>query len=75
MTPDEAAFDGLAGDLAGTDFDAVEREGVRAEWTDDGQTVTVTALEGQVTVTYHAEDLVRATSASELRAAREPDAP
>lgn len=74
MSTDEAAFDELAGNLADTDFDAVERGSLRAEWTDDGQRVAVSAMDGDDTITYNGEDLVRATSGPELRDAREPDA-
>lgn len=66
-------FDRLAHQLSETDFDAVEREGLRAEWVAEGTTVVVNELEGEGEVRYNAEDLVRATSDQELRDAREPD--
>ena len=66
-------FDRLAHDLSETDFDAVERDGLRAEWTADGTEVTVSALDGDDVVVYNAEDIVRATSDRELSDAREPN--
>jgi len=69
------AFDQLAHALSETSFDAVERDGLRAEWTADGTEVTVRDLEEGTTVVYNAEDLVRATSDRELNDAREPDSP
>jgi hypothetical protein len=65
-----ATIDRLAGDLAETDFDAVERDGYRAAWTDDDATVVVRDLVTDETVTFDGEDLVRATSDRELRDAR-----
>jgi hypothetical protein len=62
--------DELAQALSETEFDAVERGGLRAAWTADGTRVEVTDLETDETVAYDAEDLVRATSDVELRNAR-----
>jgi hypothetical protein len=73
--------DRLAYDLAHSDFDAVERGGLRAAWSDDGTLVTVealagkasdAALDGDPSVEYNAEDLVRAESDPEVRNARNP---
>jgi YD repeat-containing protein len=65
--------DRLAYDLAHAEFDAVERDGLRAAWSDDGTLVTVSDLGGDdVTVEYNAEDLVRAESDPEVRNARNP---
>lgn len=66
-------FDRLAAAIADTDFDAVERDGLRAEWTADGTEVTVRDLDSGEEVVYNADDLVRATSDRELNDAREPD--
>lgn len=68
-------FDRLAHELAETDFDAVERGGLRAEWTPDDTAVVVHELDGDTSVAYNAEDIVRATSDRELRDAREPNQP
>jgi len=73
MALGDDAFDRLAHDLSETDFDAVERDGLRAEWTADGTEVTVHALENGDAVVYNADDLVRATSDRELSDAREPN--
>ena len=67
--PDERA-DGLALELTETDFDAVERDGYRAMWTDADTHVAVTDLGTGDSVVYEAEDLVRATSGREVRQAR-----
>jgi hypothetical protein len=73
--------DRLAYDLAHSEFDAVERGGLRAAWSEDGTRVTVEALDGEETdatlagdasVEYNAEDLVRAESDPEVRNARNP---
>jgi hypothetical protein len=69
MTLDEDA-DRLAHELTETEFDAVERDGLRAEWTDDDARVAVRELSTGRAVTYDGEDLVRATSDQELRNAR-----
>ena len=62
--------DQLAHDLTETDFDAVERDGYRAEWHDEDSEVAVRDLATDEVVTYNAEDLFRATSEQELRNAR-----
>lgn len=67
-------FDVLAHDLTETDFDAVERGTLRAEWSEDGTYVEVTDEETDERVLYTAEDLVRAASDREVQDAREPDA-
>lgn len=72
MSGSDDPFDRLADDLARTEFDAVERDGLRAAWSDDGLSVVVSALDGEESVTYGAEELVRAASAREVRHAREP---
>lgn len=68
-------FDRLAHALTETEFDAIERDGLRAEWTADGTEVTVRELEGGTRVVYNADDLVIATSDRELNDAREPNQP
>ncbi|MFB6183753.1 MAG: hypothetical protein ABEI96_04290 [Haloarculaceae archaeon] len=75
MSLGDDAFDRLAHALSETDFDAVERDGLRAEWTADGTEVTVRNLDGDEAVVYNADDLVRATSDRELSDAREPEQP
>ena len=65
-------FDRLAHALTETEFDAIERDGLRAEWTADGTEVAVRDLEGGTEVVYNADDLVIATSDRELNDAREP---
>ena len=65
--------DRLAYDLAHSDYDAVERDGLRAAWSDDGTLVTVAALDGEATVEYNAEDLVRAESDREVTDAKVPE--
>jgi hypothetical protein len=62
--------DRLAHDLTETTFDAVERDGLRAEWSDDDTHVVVENLATGESVTYDGEDLIRATSEQELRNAR-----
>lgn len=66
----EEARDRVAHDLTETDFDAVERDGYRAEWHDGDTEVAVRDLETDDVVAYNAEDLFRATSEQELRNAR-----
>ena len=73
MSLGEDAFDQLAYALSESDFDAVERNGLRAEWTDDAERVRVSDPEAGETVLYDAEDLVRAASDRELRNAREQE--
>lgn len=68
-------FDRLAHTLSETDFDAIERDGLRAEWTADGTEVTVRDLGEGTEVVYNADDLVIATSDRELNDAREPNQP
>lgn len=65
--------DRLAYDLSESSFDAVERDGLRAEWVDEGRHIAVTDPETDEPVLYDAEDLVRATSDTEVRNAREPE--
>jgi hypothetical protein len=64
--------DELAYELAQTDFDAVERDGLRAEWSADNTAVTVVALDSGEETVYNGEDLVRAASDTEVRNARNP---
>lgn len=66
--------DRLAYALAQSDFDAVERGGVRAEWNEAGTAVEVRPVdrEGRATI-YDAEDLIRAESDREVRNARMPE--
>lgn len=66
------AFDRLAYDLSETDFDAVERDGYRAEWTEAGDAIVVRELGTDTELEYDAEDLVRATSDREVSNARNP---
>jgi hypothetical protein len=68
-------FDRLAHDLSETDFDAVERAGLRAEWTPEDDAIVVRSLDAEEGVAYNGEDIVRATSDRELRDAREPNQP
>lgn len=75
MALGDDAYDQLAHALSETDFDAIEHEGLRAEWIDDGAAVRVTDLTGETDVIYNAEDLVRATSDRELKDARDPGSP
>lgn len=70
----EGDRDRLAYDLARTDFDAVERDGYRAEWTREDTAVSVADADTGETVVYDAEDLVRAASDREVRNARTNDA-
>ena len=64
--------DKLAYELVQTDFDAVERDGYRAAWTEEGTHVEVTNLETDETHVYNGEDLVRAESDREISNARQP---
>ncbi|NHN41150.1 hypothetical protein G9C85_05805 [Halorubellus sp. JP-L1] len=74
MTLGKTDADVLAYELARTDFDAVERKGLRAAWSADGTTVTVSELDGSDDFEYDGEDLVRATSDREVSHARnEPE--
>jgi hypothetical protein len=73
MSYGETAPDALAYDLAQSTFDAAERDGYRAEWSDDATFVVVTGLEDDTEVQYNADDLVRAASDPEVRNAREPN--
>lgn len=66
--------DRLADDLSESSFDAVERDGLRAEWVDEGRRIAVTDPATEEPILYDAEDLVRATSDTEVRNAREPEA-
>ncbi|SFK69802.1 hypothetical protein SAMN04487950_0646 [Halogranum rubrum] len=65
-TPDKLAYD-----LAQTNFDAVERDGYRAEWSDDDSAVEVFEVGADERVAYDAEDLLRAESDVEVRNARD----
>ncbi len=65
-TPDKLAYD-----LAQTNFDAVERDGYRAEWSDDDSAVEVFEVGTDVRVAYDAEDLLRAESDTEVKNARD----
>ncbi|WP_227133776.1 hypothetical protein [Halorubellus salinus] len=74
MTLGETEADELAYELAQTEFDAVERDGLRAAWSADGTVVTVSELDNGDEMAYDAEDLVRATSDREVSHARnEPE--
>jgi hypothetical protein len=73
MSVTDDDFDDLASDLVETDFDAVERGGLRAEWSAAGDRVTVTQVESGESVVYNPDDLFRAASDVEVRNAREPD--
>ena len=68
-------FDALAFALVETeyDFDTVERDGLRAHWTEDNTEVVVVDDETGEEVVYSAEDLVRATSDREVGNARQPE--
>jgi hypothetical protein len=70
-------FDRLAFDLVRSDpeFDAVERDGYRARWTDDDARVVVEAPDTGRTVAYSGEDLVIAASDQEVENARVTEAP
>ena len=62
--------DRLAHELVQSDFDVVERDGLRAEWIEEDSRVEVTELETGESVTYDADDLVRAASDQEVENAR-----
>lgn len=64
------AFDQAAHELVQSDFDAIERDGYRAEWIEDGTRVEVENLETGESVTYDADDLVRAASDRDVENAR-----
>jgi hypothetical protein len=66
--------DQLAAALSDTTFDAVERDGLRAEWVGEGHQILVRSLDGEEEIHYDAEDLVRAASDTEMRNARVPGA-
>lgn len=57
-----------------SDVDAIERDDLRAEWTEDNESVRVTDLETGDERVYTADDLVLATSDQEVSNAREPRA-
>lgn len=65
-------FDALAFALVQSkfNFDAAERERLRAEWDPDNETVTVSNRETNEQVVYSADRLIRATSDQEIRNAR-----
>ncbi len=63
-------FDRAAFDLVQSDFDAIERDGFRAEWDEDGTHVEVVDLETGETETYVADDLFRAASDRDVENAR-----
>jgi hypothetical protein len=74
MPANDDEYDELASALVETDFDAVERSGLRAEWSEEGDRVQVQALDDDdETVVYNPDDLVRASSDREVRDAREPE--
>lgn len=74
MTLGETEADAIAYELAQTEFDAVERDGLRAAWSLDGTVVTVSELDDGDEMEYDAEDLIRATSDREVSHARnEPE--
>ena len=62
--------DRLAYALTATDFEAVEREGMRAEWSADATRVVVRDLDTGEETVYNADDLVRASSDPEVNNAR-----
>jgi len=64
--------DELAYELAQTDYDAVERGGLRAAWTPDDTAVVVEDLDTGETRAYDGEDLVRAASDRDVENARDP---
>jgi hypothetical protein len=72
MTMGADESDALAYDLVQTDFDAVERDGLRAAWTADNTTVVVAELDNGDRREYDGEDLVRAASDQEVQNARNP---
>ena len=66
------AYDRLARALvvSEADFDAVERGGLRAFWTNENRSVAVVDRETGEEIVYTADDLVLATSVRELQNAR-----
>jgi len=62
--------DRLAHELVQSEFDAIERDGLRAEWIEEDSRVEVTELETGESITYDADDLVRAASDREVENAR-----
>lgn len=64
--------DQLAVELSDTNFDAIERDGLRAEWVGEGHQIRVTSLSEEEAILYDSEDLVRAASETEARNARVP---
>lgn len=75
MSLGEDDSDELAYALVNTEFDldAVERGSLRAEWTEDNESIRVTDTETGEERVYTADDLVLATSDQEVRNAREPE--
>lgn len=73
MSVGEDPFDALAHALVSVefDFDAVERDTLRAEWDSDGATVVVRDTETDAQRRYVADDLVIATSDREVKHARQ----
>jgi len=77
MSVGEDDFDRLAHALVEVeyDFDAVEWNGLRASWDDEGNRVVVEDPETGESQAYLGDDLVIATSDREVRKARqEPEA-
>lgn len=72
MTMGADESDALAYDLVQTDFDAVERDGLRAAWTADNTAVVVEELDNGDRREYDGEDLVRAASDRDVENARNP---
>ncbi|MFB6171204.1 MAG: hypothetical protein ABEJ23_01635 [Haloarculaceae archaeon] len=70
MSYGQDGADRLAYALTETEFDAVEQDGLRAEWTGDGTRVVVRPVDDGEEVRYSADDLVRATSDPEVNNAR-----
>lgn len=73
MSLGEDEYDKLAHDLSQSDFDAVERNGYRAEWTQAGEAIVVRELGTDEHREYDGEDLIRSTSDREVSNARIPD--
>lgn len=73
MTMGVDESDALAYDLVQTDFDAVERDGLRAAWTADNTAVVVEDMGDGDRREYDGEDLVRAASDQDVANARNPD--
>lgn len=63
-------FDRVAFDLVQSDFDAIERDGFRAEWDDEGTHIEVVDLETGDTEKYVGDDLIRAASDRDVENAR-----